>query len=369
MNPEWITCKPSGDLQRFSINSYKEERQVSMGTSILGYAAHAKGEKLKPYRYAPPKLEERYVRVAVTHCGVCHTDIQAIDDYYGITRFPFVPGHEIVGTVSEAGSAVSDLKEGDRVGIGWQARSCGDCEWCRQGETQLCMKIEDTTVMVPHGGFSSSVVADHRFVYPLPATMPGEIAAVLMCAGVTVFSALRTYVTSPDLRIAILGVGGLGHLAIQFADAFGCEVTAISSSPDKKDQALGFGADHFVDANDKDGMRQREYYFDLLICTANNGINWSSLLMALKKRGRLILLGFPDLDFNSTDLVAHELSLTGSLIGNSSTMRAMLAFAQGHGIQPMVELMPMTQVNAALQKVKENKARYRVVLENKAGST
>ncbi len=340
-------------------------------STILGYASRAVGQPIEPFTYKPPKLGEHDVRVSVTHCGVCHTDIHAIDDYYGITTFPFVPGHEIVGNVTEAGPAVVGLKEGDRVGIGWQGRSCGKCEWCLQGETQLCMEIEDTTVMVPYGGFSSSVVADHRFVYPLPSTMPSEVASVLMCAGVTVYSALRTYVTSPELKVAILGVGGLGHLAIQFAHAFGCEVTAMSSSPEKKEQALRFGADHFINSthiisstDDRDNMRQFDYYFDLLFCTANHGINWSPLLMTLKKRGRLVLLGFPDIELNSTNLVAHELSMTGSLLGNAPTMREMLSFAQEHGIKPMIELMPMSKVNEALQRVKENKARYRIVLVN-----
>lgn len=337
-----------------------------MTARILGYAAKAMGETLEPFAYAPPPLGERDVRVSVTHCGVWHTDIQAINDYYGITRFPFVPGHEIVGVVSEVGPEVFSLEEGDRVGIGWQARSCGACEWCLKGETQLCMKVEDTTVMVPYGGFSSSVVADHRFVYPLPSSMPAEFATVLMCAGVSVYSALRTYVTGPGLQVAILGVGGLGHLAIQFAHAFGCEVTAMSSSPDKEEQAIGFGADRFIDCTDKEGMRQVEYGHDLLICTANHGIAWSPLLMSLRKRGRMVLLGFPDMDLNSTNLVAHELSITGSLIGNSSTMRAMFSFAQEHGIEPVVELMPMSRVNTALERVKEKSARYRIVMVNEA---
>jgi uncharacterized zinc-type alcohol dehydrogenase-like protein len=336
-----------------------------MSTSkVSGYVARALGQPLEPFIYEPPKLGEHDVRVSVTHCGVCHTDIHAIDDYYGITTFPFVPGHEIVGNVVEAASAVVGLKKGDRVGIGWQGRSCGKCEWCLKGETQLCMEIEKTTVMVPYGGFSSSVVADYRFAYPLPPAMPSQVAAVLMCAGVTVYSALRTYVTSPELKVAILGVGGLGHLAIQFAHAFGCEVTAISSSPAKKEQALGFGADHFIDSNDKASMQKADYGYDLLICTANDGINWSALLMTLKKRGRLVLVGFPDIELNSTNLVAHELSITGSLIGNPATMRAMLSFAQENGITPAVELMPMSQVNQAIQKLKENKARYRIVLVN-----
>lgn len=340
-------------------------------STIQGYAARAVGQPLEPITYEIPKLGKQDVRVSVTHCGVCHTDIQAIDDYYGITTFPFVPGHEIVGHITEKGSAVTDLKEGDRVGIGWQGRSCGKCEWCRKGETQLCMDIEDTTVMVPYGGFSTSVVADHRFVYSLPPGMPSEIAAVLMCAGVSVYSALRTHVPCPGLKVTILGVGGLGHLAIQFAHAFGCEVTAMSSSPEKKEQALGLGADHFIDSthivsstDPNSDMRQYDYYYDLLICTANHVINWSPLLMTLKKRGRLILLGFPDIELNSTNLVAHELSMTGSLIGNPPMMREMLAFAQQHSIDPIVELMPMSKVNAALLKVKENKARYRIVLVN-----
>lgn len=338
-------------------------------SSILGYAARALGQPLEPFAYEPPELGAHDVRVSVTHCGVCHTDIHAIDDYYGITTFPFVPGHEIVGYVSAVGRAASGIREGDRVGIGWQGRSCGTCEWCLKGETQLCMKIEDTTVMVPYGGFSSSVIADYRFVYPLPPTMPSETAAVLMCAGVTIYSALHTHVTSPRLKVAILGIGGLGHLAIQFAHAFGCEVTAISSSPAKKDQALGFGADYFIDASDRASMREAEYAYDLAICTASDVSNWEALLMALKKRGQLILVGFPDIRMNSTDLVAHELSITGSLIGNPSTMRAMLLFAQEHGITPVVELMPMSQVNEALQRVKENRARYRIVLVNDMAST
>jgi uncharacterized zinc-type alcohol dehydrogenase-like protein len=331
---------------------------------VLGYASLSVGEPCTSIFYDPPELGEFDVRISVTHCGVCHTDIQAIENYYGITTFPFVPGHEIVGTIEETGSAAKGLKEGDRVGVGWQGRSCGKCEWCLKGETQLCMEIEDTTVMVPYGGFSSSVVADSRFVYTLPPSMHSEIAAVLMCAGLTVYSALQTHLESPDMKVAILGIGGLGHIAVQFAHALGCEVTAISSSPGKKEQALGFGADHFVDTNDNTSMKKLDYSQDLLLCTANAGFNWESILMTLKKRGRMVLLGFPDLAFNSTDLVAHELSITGSLIGNPKMMREMLTYAQEHNITPMVELMHMSQVNAAIERVKENKARYRIVLVN-----
>ncbi|MCX5973543.1 MAG: NAD(P)-dependent alcohol dehydrogenase [Coprothermobacterota bacterium] len=311
-----------------------------------------------------PELGDQEVRVSITHCGVCYTDIHGIDDYCGITTYPFVPGHEIVGYVSAVGRAVSSLKEGDWVGIGWQGRPCMQCEWCLQGEEQLCLDIVRSGTWVPYGGFSTSVVVDSRFAYPIPEAMPSEVAAVLMCAGVTVYSPLRSYAAGSSQKVGVIGVGGLGHLAIQFAHALGHEVTALSSSPEKKEQALAFGADHFIVAGDPATMRQTDYYFELLLCTAHGEINWESLLMTLRKTGKLILLGFHNVALNSTDLVAHQLSITGSFLGNRATMQEMLSFAQVHRIVPTVELMPMTQVNEAIQKVKENRARYRIVLVN-----
>lgn len=331
---------------------------------ISGYAAKTVGQKLEPFEYNSPELGDNDVRVSVTHCGVCHTDIHAIDNYYGIVDFPFIPGHEIVGYVSARGPAVSRLEIGDRVGIGWQGRSCMQCEWCLKGEEHLCMNIVPSGTWVPYGGFSSSINADSRFTYLLPSAMPSQNAAVLMCAGITVYSPLRMYGVGPTQKIAIIGVGGLGHLAIQFAHALGCEVTAISSSTDKKEQALAFGADHFIDVNDQVSLGKLDFSFDLLICTASKGVNWETLLMTLKKKGKVVLLGFPDVVFNSTDLVAHELSITGSFLGNRATMREMLVFAQNHGITPKIELMSMSQVNNAIKKVRENKARYRIVLVN-----
>ncbi len=330
----------------------------------LGYATRTVGGLLEPFTYKPPKLGEHDVCVSVTHCGLCHTDIHAIDDYYGITTFPFVPGHEIVGHVSDVGHAVSDLKEGDRVGIGWQGRSCMKCEWCLKGEEQLCLDIVASGTWVPYGGFSSSVLVDSRFAYPLPNAMPSEVAAVLMCAGITVYSPLRSYAVQPAQKIGIIGVGGLGHLALQFASALGYEVTAISSSPEKKKQALAFGADHFIVSNDQTSLRQVEFGFDLLLCTASGRINWEPLLNTLKKNGRFVLIGFPEVALNPTDLVAHQLSITGSFLGNRATMREMLSFAQTHGIVPKVELMPMTEVNEAIRKLKEGRVRYRIVLFN-----
>jgi uncharacterized zinc-type alcohol dehydrogenase-like protein len=336
-----------------------------MSTStVFGYAAKSVGQRLEPFTYEQPKLGEHDVRVSVTHCGLCFTDIHGIDNYYGVVTYPFVPGHEIVGYVSEVDKAPSGLKIGDRVGIGWLGRSCGECEWCKSGEEQLCLDIVQAGTWVPYGGFSSSVVVDSRFAYLIPDTMSSEVAAVLMCAGVTVYNPLRLYAKQSAQKIGIIGIGGLGHLAIQFAHALGYEVTVISSSPTKKEEALAFGADHFVVSDDKVSLRQLEFNFDLLLCTAHGDINWEWLLTILKKRGKLLLVGFPDVALNSTDLVVHELSITGSFLSNRSTMREMLSFAQAHHIKPWIELMPMSQVNEAIERVKQNKARYRIVLVN-----
>jgi uncharacterized zinc-type alcohol dehydrogenase-like protein len=333
-------------------------------STIVGYAAKSAGQPLEPFSYEAPELGDEDVRVSVSHCGVCFSDIHAIDDDYGVFSFPFVGGHEIVGYVSEVGSAVSGLKEGQRVGIGWQGRSCGSCEWCLQGEVQLCQEIADCGTWTPYGGFSSSVAVDGRFVYPLPGDMPSEVAAVLLCAGITVYSPLRAYAAVPAQKVGIVGVGGLGHLAIQFAAAFGNAVTVISSSPGKKDEALGFGADRFVLVGDDAGMKELDYYLDLLLCTAHGDIDWEALLMTVKKRGRIVLIGFPEMDFNPTDLVAHELSITGSFLGNRATMQEMLSFAQAHAIRPQIEVMPMSEVNEAIRRIRENQARYRIVLVN-----
>ena len=325
------------------------------------------GEPLKPTIYDLAEMGENDIRVSVTHCGLCHTDIQAVDDFYGITEYPFVPGHEIVGYVAQVGGAVSNVKVGDRVGIGWQGRACMQCEWCLKGQEEMCMDIVESATWNPYGGFSTSVIVDHRFAYPLPDDMPSEIAAVLMCAGISVFSPLHRYAWQLPMKVAIMGVGGLGHLAIQFAHALKHEVTAISSSAEKEEQALAFGADHFILSSDRAGLREHNFSFDLLLVTATGKIPWDPLLNTVKKEGRIILVSFPDMSMDPTDLVAHNLSISGSFLGNHTSMREMLSFAEEHKITPMVELMPMAQVNEAIQRVKENKARYRIVLVNEPG--
>ncbi len=338
-----------------------------------GYEARAAGQPLERVTFQEPDLGDGEVRVAVTHCGVCHTDIHAVDSDFGVFSFPIVPGHEIVGRVAEVGNAATGLKVGDRVGVGWQGRCCGECEWCRAGEEHLCLDIAGCGTWTPRGGFSSAVVVDGRFTYRLPEAMAPETAAVLMCAGLAVYPPLRRYASNPGCRVGIVGIGGLGHLAVQFAHALGCEVTAISSSPGKEEEARAFGADHFLLSTDQAAMRQAEFGFDLLLCTAQTGNDWANLVMILKKNGRMVLVAFAPLDLPlaaasgsgpAVDFVAHQLSITSSFLGSRADMPKMLAFAQEHGIAPRIELMPMAQVNEAMLRVREKRARYRVVLVN-----
>ena len=338
--------------------------RVMNSSRITGYAALERGGQLMPYSYEPPALKDHEVRIAITHCGICATDIQAIDDFYDITDYPFVPGHEIVGAIVETGKDVPSSRLGERVGIGWQGRTCGHCEWCKQDLVTLCQEVVDNAVWKPFGGFSSSIVADNNFVYPIPDGMPSEIGAVLMCAGITVFAPLHHHLAPHQQRIGVMGIGGLGHLAIQFANKMGYEVTAISTSPGKREEALALGAHKFLVISDKEDEKKYGYYFDLLLCTAHGRVDWERALEILKKRGKVILTGFPEMHFRPIDLVAHELSISGSFLGQPAEMLEMLRFSQDNDIRPRVELLSMAEVNQAIQRVRENKARYRVVLCN-----
>jgi len=342
-------------------------------STFVAYAAQAPGAPLEPTTCETPPLQDDEVRVEVTHCGVCHTDVHGVDGDFGVFGFPMVPGHEIVGRVTELGPAVSGLSIGQQVGIGWQGRCCGRCEWCRAGDEHLCLRIADCGSWTPTGGFGSSVVVDGGFAYPVPADMAPEDAAVLMCAGIAVYAPLRRYAAGSSTRVGVVGIGGLGHLAIQFAAALGCEVTALSSSPGKEEEARALGADHFLLTTDQGAMEEKEFGFDLLLCTGQSGHDWGNLVMILTKNGRLVLPAFAPIELPLVggpgsgpivDFVAHQVSITGSFLGNRADMSRMLAFAGEHHIRPLIEPMPMAQVNEAMLRVRRNEARYRVVLVN-----
>jgi uncharacterized zinc-type alcohol dehydrogenase-like protein len=287
---------------------------------------------------------------------VCHTDVHAIDNDFGEFAFPLVPGHEIAGSIEEVGAGVTRLAVGDRVGVGWQGRSCGECEWCLREEVHLCLDIVACGTWSPNGGFSSSVTVDERFAYPLPESMPSVVAAVLMCAGVTVFAPLRRLADDGVRKVGVVGIGGLGHLALQFASTLGLDVTALSSSPDKEDEARSFGADEFIVTSDHAAMQRAEYGFEALLCTAPIGNAWGRLFMTLDKNGTVVLPAFSPVELRLAsgdeisplvDLVAHQLSITGTFLGNHHDITDMLGFAQRHAITPLTEAMPMSEANAA----------------------
>ncbi len=343
------------------------------GLTVVGYAAKTAAASLERVAFAAPSLGVGEVRVGVTHCGVCHTDVHAIDNDFGEFPFPVVPGHEIAGRVDEVGVGVTRFAVGDRVGIGWQGRCCQECEWCLCGEVHLCLDIVACGTWTPHGGFSSSVTVDERFAYRLPETMRSDVAAVLMCAGVTVYAPLRRLADQGICKVGVVGIGGLGHLALQFASALGFEVAALSSSPDKADEARCFGADDFIVTSDRAAMQRAEYAFDALLCTAPIGNAWGPLFMTLKKNGTVVLPAFSPVELKLAsgesisplvDLVAHQLSIAGSFLGNHGDITDMLDFASRHEVTPLIETMPMSQANTAIEMVRQNMPRYRIVLIN-----
>jgi len=199
---------------------------------IQGLAVHAAGAELLPFRYDPGKLGSQEVEIVISHCGICHSDLHLIANDWGISNYPFIPGHEIIGTVAAKGADVRGLEVGQRVGLGWQSNSCGRCDWCMQGLENLCSESEATCVH-RHGGYASSVRANSRFVIPVPDGLPSEQAAPLLCGGITVYNPIRTHGINPSSRVGIVGIGGLGHIAVQFARVFGAEVTAFSTTAGK----------------------------------------------------------------------------------------------------------------------------------------
>ncbi len=198
-----------------------------------------------PFRYDPGKLAAHDVEIAISHCGVCHSDLHLIANDWGTSQYPFIPGHEIIGKVAAAGTEVKSLEVGQRVGLGWQSSSCGQCEWCMKGQENLCAASECTCVH-RHGGYADRVRANARFVVPIPDALDSEQAAPLLCAGITVYNPLRINRVNPSSHIGIVGIGGLGHIALQFARVFGAEVTAFSTSAGKEGEARALGAHHFV---------------------------------------------------------------------------------------------------------------------------
>ena len=332
---------------------------------IQGLAAHAAGAELLPFHYDPGKLGAHEVEIAITHCGICHSDLHLIANDWGISQYPFIPGHEIIGTVAALGDEVRQLAPGERVGLGWQSNSCGVCEWCTQGMENLCEESEGTCVH-RNGGYAERVRANARFVVAIPGALVSEQAAPLLCAGITVYNPLRTHGVNPFSRVGVVGIGGLGHIAIQFARAFGAEVTAFSSSADKEEEARALGAHRFVNTRETKAMKEVAGRLDFLLTTVNADQDWSTYLQALRSTGNLCFVGVPPspVTVPAFPLISGARSISGSPIGSPHRLREMLDVAARHGVKATTELFPMAKANEAIEKVKKSKVRYRAVLAN-----
>jgi uncharacterized zinc-type alcohol dehydrogenase-like protein len=343
-----------------------KETKTQMGViEIHGLAAHAAGAQLVPYRYEPGELKAHEVEVKITHCGVCQSDTHLIDNDWGNSKFPFIPGHEIVGTVSAVGSEVRDRTVGERVGIGWQADSCGICEWCRQGEEHLCAKRQPTCVG-RNGGYADAIRVNSRFAVPVPEVMESENVAPLLCAGITVYAPMRNLGVRPSSRVGVVGIGGLGHLALQFAKAFGAEVTALSTSTDKEAEARELGADHFVHTRDMGALKKIAGSFDLLLSTVSADQDWQALVNSLRPKGTLCVVGIAPtaIAVLPMSLIAGQKMISGSPSGSPGDLHEMLDVAARHGVKAITERFPMAKANEAIAKVKKSKVRYRAVLAN-----
>jgi uncharacterized zinc-type alcohol dehydrogenase-like protein len=289
-----------------------------------------------------------------------------LDNEWGMTSYPFVPGHEVVGTVAQVGEMVENLQVGQTVGIGWHSGYCMTCSSCMSGDHNLCAGAEGS-IIGRHGGFADKIRADAASVVALPDGVDRESAGPLFCGGITVFNPIIQFGIKSTDRVGVIGIGGLGHLAIKFLSAWGCEVTAFTSSDSKKKEALQMGAHHVINSGSKDELKAAAFSFDYLISTVNVKLDWNAYVGTLKPRGRLHFVGatLEPLDLTVFPLIGAQRSVSGSPVGSPATIAMMLDFAARHNIKPTIETWPMAQANEAIEHLRSGKARYRVVLNNK----
>ena len=329
-------------------------------------AAKAAKGKLEPFEYDAGPLGPEEVDILITHAGICETDVALVVNAWETTAYPFVPGRETVGVVAAVGAAVGDgLATGQRVGVGGICGSCMGCEFCLAGRQHVYPQVVYTAMGSHRGGFASHVRAGHwRWAFPIPEAIASEHAGPLLGAGATVFTPLVRHGVMATDRVAVVGIGGLGHLAVQFLAKWGCEVTAISSSHEKDEPARGFGASHIIATRGADELKAAAGSFDFILSTVSADLPWDDYLAALRPGGTLCVVGIGDkpIAVDPLGLTAGEKRLVGGMPGSVGETQQMLAFAARHGIRPAVELFPMAEADKALDHVRRGHARFRAVL-------
>jgi uncharacterized zinc-type alcohol dehydrogenase-like protein len=332
---------------------------------IRAYAAHEAGGKLRPFEYDPGELGPEEVEIDVQTCGICHSDLSMLNNEWHNTVYPLVPGHEVIGRIARLSDSVRHLAVGDTVGLGWFSGSCMTCSQCMSGNHNLCASNEQTMVG-RHGGFADKVRCRAEWAIPLPEGLDRKKAGPLFCGGITVFNPIVQFEVRPTDRVGVIGIGGLGHLALQFLDSWGCEVTAFTSSDGKRDEAMTMGADHVVNSRDPAQLERMAGSLDFLLSTVNVDLDWPQFLNALGPRGRFHTVGVipSPIPAPAFPLIVGQKSISGSPLGSPATIRRMLEFCARHGIEPVTEHYKLSQVNEAMAHLAAGKARYRLVLEN-----
>jgi alcohol/geraniol dehydrogenase (NADP+) len=331
--------------------------------SIDAWVATAAKQKLVRQKVDLGPLGAEEVEVAVEHCGLCHSDFSVLNNDWGSTQYPAVLGHEVIGRIVAVGSAAKGLRAGQRVGIGWTASSCMHCRQCMSGDQHLCPQAQPT-ILGHRGGFASHVRSHWAWALPLPERTNFAEAGPLLCGGITVFNPLVMY-AKPTSRVGIVGIGGLGHMGVKFAAAYGCDVTAFTSSESKFEEARGFGANHVVSSRDSAAINKLAGTFDLLIVTVNVTLDWAAMIAALAPNGRMHVVGavVEPIPVAAFSMIGGQKSVSGSPTGSPVAIETMLDFAARHNITPQTEHLPMSRINDAFARLESGKARYRIVLD------
>ncbi|GLT46901.1 hypothetical protein SLA2020_206280 [Shorea laevis] len=349
--------------------SPEEEHPVK----AFGWAARDQSGHLSPFNFSRRETGEEDVKFKVLYCGICHTDLHFIKNDFGFSTYPVVPGHEIVGEVTEVGSKVTKVKVGDRVGMGGICGGCGSCKNCDNDSVAYCPKLIETYNGIDndgtrtYGGYSDFMVANENFIVRVPDNIPLDAAAPLLCAGLTVWSPLKYFgFGEPGKHIGIVGLGGLGHVGVRLAKALGSKVTVISTSPSKKNEALEhLGADSFLVSRDQDEMRAAMGTMDGIIDTVSAVHSISPLIDLLKTNGKLVMVGAPEkpLELPVFPLLVGKKAVIGSCGGGMKEMQEMIDFAAKHNITADIEVISMDYVNTALVRLEKGDVRYRFVID------
>lgn len=332
-------------------------------TVVDAYAVKEQGGNFEKFTYELPAIGEEDIDIEVKHVGICHSDLSMAKNEWGMTSYPFVGGHEGAGIVKAVGSSIKHVVPGDRVGLGWHAGYCNTCNNCTSGDHNLC-KNSEPTIVGRHGSFGRIVRAKGISVIKIPDALDLADVGPLFCGGVTVFNPLVQYNITPLSKVAVVGIGGLGHLALMFLRAWGCHVTAFTSNPEKAEECLKLGAHDTLNSRKPEEFEAHKGEYDLILVTVNVKLDWDAYLSLLAPKGRLHFLGAQQsVELPVFPMLFSQLSTSSSPVGSPVVIRKMLEFCARHNIKPKTEHFPVEQINEAITHLEEGKARYRIVLD------